>query len=199
VQHGNSRSFRADSTHTVTIPKSVDKPDSVSPKAACCPWAAIIYLRRQLLAASSGLPEALTALATPCSRGNSPLFSLAPDGGYLAACVTTNAGGLLHHLFTITGPTWQPAVCFSVALFRRVTPPGRYPASCHMEPGLSSPCYRARPPDRLGHHIHVSRPQHDCQATALLIIAQALRSFTNGLNRCTIWFDMLALEELTIG
>ena len=32
----------------------------------------------------------------------SPLLGLAPDGGYLAACITANAGGLLHHLFTIT-------------------------------------------------------------------------------------------------
>jgi len=70
----------------------------------------------------------------------SPLLGLAPGGGCLAARVTTSAGGLLHHLFTITGAAWAaPAVCFSVALFRRVTPPGCYPAPCPVEPGLSSP------------------------------------------------------------
>ena len=35
----------------------------------------------------------------------SPLLGLAPDGGYLAICITANAGGLLHHLFTITNLT----------------------------------------------------------------------------------------------
>jgi hypothetical protein len=30
------------------------------------------------------------------------LLGLAPGGGYLAARVTTRAGGLLHHLFTFT-------------------------------------------------------------------------------------------------
>jgi len=32
----------------------------------------------------------------------SPLLGLAPDGGYLAIYITVNAGGLLHHLFTMT-------------------------------------------------------------------------------------------------
>jgi len=71
----------------------------------------------------------------------SSLLGLAPGGGYLAARVTTGAGGLLHHLFTITGAN-APAVCFSVALFRRVAPPGCYPAPCPVEPGLSSPRFR---------------------------------------------------------
>ena len=33
----------------------------------------------------------------------SSLFDLAPDGGCLAAHIAVNAGGLLHHLFTMTG------------------------------------------------------------------------------------------------
>ena len=41
----------------------------------------------------------------------SPLLGLAPGGGYLAICITANAGGLLHHLFTITAPGGA-AVCF---------------------------------------------------------------------------------------
>ena len=45
-----------------------------------------------------------------------------------------------HHPRTspVCGEGWG-AVCFSVALFRRVTPPGNYPAPCPVEPGLSSP------------------------------------------------------------
>jgi len=31
-----------------------------------------------------------------------PLLDLAPGGGFLAVGVTTHAGGLLHHLFTLT-------------------------------------------------------------------------------------------------
>ena len=42
----------------------------------------------------------------------SPLLSLAPGGGYLAICITANAGGLLHRLFTITPRVWRGAVCF---------------------------------------------------------------------------------------
>jgi len=38
---------------------------------------------------------------------SSPLFllDLAPDGGCLAADIAARAGGLLHHLFTLTPPT----------------------------------------------------------------------------------------------
>ena len=45
----------------------------------------------------------------PCGPGDgqpppsgSPLLDLAPRGGYLAASITACAGGLLHHLFTLT-------------------------------------------------------------------------------------------------
>ena len=31
----------------------------------------------------------------------SSLLGLAPGGGYLAICITANAGGLLHHHFTL--------------------------------------------------------------------------------------------------
>ncbi len=36
-------------------------------------------------------------------------------------------------------PQVTAAVCFSVALFRQVTPTWDYPAPCPVEPGLSSP------------------------------------------------------------
>ena len=43
----------------------------------------------------------------------SSLLGLAPGGGYLATHITARAGGLLHHLFTITSsPKEEVAVCF---------------------------------------------------------------------------------------
>ena len=42
----------------------------------------------------------------------SSLLGLAPDGGYLATCITAGAGGLLHHLFTIASQLAAEAVCF---------------------------------------------------------------------------------------
>ncbi len=110
---------------------------------------AVIYLGRRLPAVSSGLPGAWTGRAAPCPpKWASPLLGLAPGGGCLAVRVATDAGGLLHHLFTITVEqsqmsrakrAYSTATYFSVALFRRVTPPGCYPAPCPVEPGLSSP------------------------------------------------------------
>jgi len=41
-------------------------------------------------------------------RTISPLLGLAPGGGYLAARITADAGGLLHHLFTLTTLTPSP-------------------------------------------------------------------------------------------
>ncbi len=51
------------------------------------------------------------------------LLGLAPDGVCLAARITADAGGLLHRLFTLT-PLAQ-SNSLSVALCRRVSPPGR--------------------------------------------------------------------------
>lgn len=44
----------------------------------------------------------------------SSLLGLAPGGGYLAIHITADAGGLLHHLFTITPHLLRDelAVCF---------------------------------------------------------------------------------------
>ncbi len=44
-------------------------------------------------------------------RVGSPLLDLAPCGGCLAADITACAGGLLHHLFTLT-PDESGADCF---------------------------------------------------------------------------------------
>ena len=70
-----------------------------------------------------------------CTGTQGRPLGLAPDGVYLAARVTTNAGGLLHHPFTLTGRNRRSTFCCT---FPRVTPGGRYPPSCPVESGLSS-------------------------------------------------------------
>ncbi len=62
------------------------------------------------------------------------MLGLAPTGGCLAANVAACAGELLPHLFTLT-LCW--AVCFCGPA-PRVATPGRYPAACSREFGLSS-------------------------------------------------------------
>ena len=57
----------------------------------------------------------------------SSLFDLALDGGCLAAHIAVNAGGLLHHLFTITG-TEVPAVVFCGPI-RQITPSRDFPGA----------------------------------------------------------------------
>ena len=79
------------------------------------------------------------------------LSGLAPGGVYLAFPVTREAGGLLHHRFTLTcasglrtRPTRRSVLCGTGL---RVTPSGRYPPPCSAEPGRSSSHLRdARPP-----------------------------------------------------
>jgi len=68
------------------------------------------------------------------------LFGLAPGGVYLASGVTAGPGELLPHPFTLTclrqGFGRRTSLC---GTFPGVTPAGRYPAPCPVEPGLSSP------------------------------------------------------------
>ena len=79
------------------------------------------------------------------------LSGLAPGGVYLAFPVTREAGGLLHHRFTLTrsplskdSGCWRSVLCGTCL---RVTPSGRYPPPCPVEPGRSSSHLRdARPP-----------------------------------------------------
>ncbi len=71
--------------------RSVYKPHFVQRKFS---WA-IIYL--------CSLPE------MPRVGSSSSLLGFASDGGYLAACIAANTGGLLHHLFTMT---LKRATCF---------------------------------------------------------------------------------------
>lgn len=75
-----------------------------------------------------------------------PLLDLAPDGVCLAGPVTRTAGGLLHHRFTLACHLAAAGNLLSVALCRRVTPPGCYPASYSVELGLSSDRVAGCPP-----------------------------------------------------
>src|SRR5664279_4655036 len=60
-------------------------------------------------AGSGGQPSNACA---PSARSGRRLLDLAPGGVYLAVPVTRDAGGLLHHRFTLTGtPEGGPAVC----------------------------------------------------------------------------------------
>jgi hypothetical protein len=82
-------------------------------------------------------PAAYPALEVgeqPTAPKGSRLLGLAPGGGCLAADITASAGGLLHHLFTLTTIV---AVCFCGPI-RGISPPGCYPAPCSLERGLSS-------------------------------------------------------------
>ena len=90
------------------------------------------------------------------------LLCLAPDGGCLAACITANAGGLLHHHFTITCPpqgwTW---LFVSVALFRQVAPPrmlsdvALYGVRTFLDPAEAEPRLPNQPESF--HHTRVMR------------------------------------------
>ncbi len=111
--------------------ESADKPDSVP---ACAGGDHL-----------SGTPIA-RRLARPTwdtSTGRRwSLLGLAPGGACLAAPVTWCAGELLPHRFTLASHNvW--AVC-SLLRLPRVTTPGRYPAPCPAESGLSSPKGRGR-------------------------------------------------------
>ena len=76
---------------------------------------------------------------------NASLFGLAPGGVYLASGVTVGSGELLPHPFTLTPLRrsfgWRTSLC---GTFPGVTPAGRYPAPCPVEPGLSSLPLRQR-------------------------------------------------------
>ena len=74
---------------------------------------------------------------------NALLFGLAPGGVYRASDVTTGAGELLPHRFTLT-PLNKHLSSFPrrfafCGTFLPVNGTGRYPAPCPAELGLSSP------------------------------------------------------------
>ena len=88
------------------VDESISKPDPVPAQAR----AVIIHLGLPLPTASCGLP-ANVERAARSRRPFGPL-DLAPGGVYLAARVTSRAGGLLHHRFTLTFGVNRKAVCF---------------------------------------------------------------------------------------
>ena len=83
---------------------------------------------------------------------DAPLFGLAPDGVYHAVPVTGRRGALLPLPFTLTSESvnssgWRFAFC---GTFPEVALAGCYPASCSVEPGLSSRSHK-RTSDRPTH------------------------------------------------
>ena len=134
---------------------------------------AVIYLGLPLPAASSGLPagsdgQPSNACAAPGRGGRKP-SDLAPGGVYLAARVTSDAGALLPHRFTLTSAwrRWRSVFCGTVP---RVTPGGCYPPPCPAEPGRSSavPACRTpiptRPPGQLVRSANHRAPPEGCPA-----------------------------------
>jgi hypothetical protein len=81
--------------------------------------AAIIHLGLPLPTASCGLPASIGRAALKRSRRPlGALLDLAPGGVYLAVSVTCDAGGLLHHRFTLTLQPRLEGGLLSVALSR---------------------------------------------------------------------------------
>ena len=88
----------------------------------------IIYLDLMLPPDSSNLPETRRAIV-------SSLLGLASDGVYTAITVTSDA--VSSYLAFSPLPDLQAVIFCCTGL--RVASTGRYPASCPVKPGLSSP------------------------------------------------------------
>ena len=113
-----------------------------------------IHLGRPLPVASCGLPGgALRRTSSPCL-----LLGLAPDGVCRAAAVTRDAGELLPHRFTLTSGR-SPGRFVFCGTFRGSLRLGFSPASCPMEPGLSSTLSMRGPrsPGLLPHPLSTER------------------------------------------
>ena len=94
----------------------------------------IIHLGLPLPAASSGLPGTQTGRAAP-----RPLLGLAPGGVYHATPVTRSPVRSYRTLSPLPDPPHGGHRRFAFCgTFRRLTAPGRYPAPCPAELGLSS-------------------------------------------------------------
>lgn len=100
-----------------------------------------VHSSRTVVASRLKLPtqESLERTAPPL------LLGIAPDGVYHAAPVTRTAVGS----YPTISPLPASGRYFFCCTFRRVAPPGSYPASCPVESGLSSrelPHPRTPPP-----------------------------------------------------
>ena len=83
----------------------------------------------------------LCGLPGDVDRAGHLLLGLAPSGGYRAVRVTSNAGALLPHRFTLTCAARERTAIgglLSAALNRQVTPSWLSPALCPLESRLSS-------------------------------------------------------------
>jgi hypothetical protein len=135
----------------------------------------------------------------------SPLLGLAPGGGYLAICITADAGGLLHHLFTITLHLKVEGLFVSVALFRQVCAfrrlprPGCYPTPCSMECGLSSiPTTQDRDCPTSLSCLHHTRWESESQPLKLLKTGIATVLWQLPCKRLEIWTKDIKIEQLFI-
>ena len=139
---------------THTISRAINK-EAVSRPISwfCQEWPSI--LRKVTLLLQRPYPRARRA-------ASSPSYLVLLRVGFTWPAGHPAAGGLLHHLFTLTLCTLlsimalrlgmpyclefrvNKAVCFC-GTFPEVTFAGRYPAPCPMEPGLSSGPAKAEP------------------------------------------------------
>lgn len=120
------------------MPDQACKPSSVS-SAARARRMAIICLGRQLPGVSGDQPEGLEASSPWLGLRRATLCSILLPMGFawpgqlpgppVVSCTTVSL---------LPCSQWPQGDLLSVALCRRVTPPGRYPASRSMELGLSS-------------------------------------------------------------
>ncbi len=82
----------------------------------------------------------------------SSLLDLAPGGGCLAVNIAVDAGGLLHHLFTLTAlhPEGRQRGYLFLWPIQQIAPLRAFPgaAPCGVRTFLGLACARPRPPDR---------------------------------------------------
>ena len=132
----------------------------------------IIYLGRLLPAASSNLPKA----GGPRQRFCSVLLRM---GFTYALSVTREA------VVSYTALPPLPGICRAVyfcCTILRVASTGRYPASCPVKPGLSSPRYTGR--DHLSYlnpsfaSRHILPARHPINYTLFFLFVQACFSYT---------------------
>ena len=110
-------------------------------------------------------PDVAVGVKRP-TRGRGPGVPLSPylvllRVGFAQPPGLPDAGELLPRLFTLI-PTSSGRYGFC-GTFRRVTPPGCYPAPCPAEFGLSSPIGSGRPPGLLAPRYIIARARAHCE------------------------------------
>jgi len=160
------------------------KPNSVGPHPLRGCERAIIPLGPALLTASSNLPGGFGRAVLE----RLPIWSCSVRG-FACHVRYRPRGALLPHLFTLTHLRSRLASSSDgeryifCATFRRVAPPGRYPAHCPAEFGLSSsrrtciPCQRS--PGRLPHSRFYT-PAFVMRPSAIVAVAFGVRRSSFG-------------------